>query len=185
MISLYNNFYCLADSSHLLPSLEQFIHKILWNQNRISKGVPVSVISMTSTPLQLNPYDIVYIQNYLLRSFHNSSSFTPPWRHHFILLSDILSGLNNFYLRRAQFMHPKIFYHYLITLISVIQTFQPANEFSAYLAYAKFQEESSCCHLRRVSPTLKLELVCKPLTCVFSGLPKFTQIQIIQANNLK
>lgn len=188
------------DVSYSRPSFDEVIRKIgllhleLKNRSNTSThGSTTPPSTLSPTNLQLNMFDVMYIQAYLNSSSSHNSSLSYSWRNQFTWLSDILTSLNTFHLRRAQIMSPQTYSRFLfqalIPVFSTTTTNSLPKVTSTHLSHVEIYGESSCCHLKRDIFTQKFEFLCTSRPCLFSGLPKFTQIQVIglksQSNNIK
>ncbi|CAF0803966.1 unnamed protein product [Brachionus calyciflorus] len=115
-------------------NLEDFIKKIISIQSNDNGTVKQS----------LNKYDITFIQNYLVDLINRNMSElikSTSWKHEFLFLNDMMSRLNEFYLKQAKLTDFKIFSNYFFdVLLEVLmsnfeQNFGTSNDMlSSYLA---------------------------------------------------
>ena len=88
-----------------LINLEKFIHNLVSIQSSDNISTNANISNLLKKPkTDINMYDISYIQRYLISNLNTNKSVnlqSKSWRHQFIWLKDMLSRLNEFYLRKA------------------------------------------------------------------------------------
>lgn len=182
-INLGSRFTLLGDRSKPKPGLDEFIQRIFSIQSDTkthSFADTSSTLSGSSvSSVQFNAYDVTYTQAYLLSYFRNLSSLSLPRRNQFIWLSDMFANLDQFHIRRAQMLNPRIFSQFFGSLLLILLKVPAINEISTYFARVGFTMDS-CCFLKRATFSQQLQFICSPRTCVFTGIPLLTQIQVIQ-----
>ena len=107
---LYKLTYPLAGQENnnkheSLINLEEFIHNIVSIQSTDTISKNTNISSLLQKPkTDINMYDISFIQRFLILNLNANKSVnlqSKSWRHQFIWLNDMLSRLNEFYLRKA------------------------------------------------------------------------------------
>ena len=104
--NLTNYLYKIMDQKKSsLINLEEFIRNLVSIQSADNISINSNISNLPKKPkTDINMYDISYIQRYLISNLNSNKTVnlqSKSWRHQFIWLNDMLSLLNEFYLRKA------------------------------------------------------------------------------------
>ena len=149
-------------------NLEQFIHRIVSIQS--AKEILNTTIlqdaefNQTSTKSQINMYDVLYIQKYLIKnlSSNRTNLQSGSWKQQFMWLNDMLSKLNPFYLNKAKQMDVNTFSAYffecLLPIVSSINSSDlsgSGDDEDYYYDYV----DSSTSHKNKTKPVIADDMV--------------------------
>jgi hypothetical protein len=100
--------------------LDEFIQKIVEIQSSSSSTSPKEPLAQNNKN-EINMYDILYIQRFLIESRPALKNLTTSWKHQFLWLNDMFTKLNTHYFEQAQQIDSKIFSSYFFdTLLESI-----------------------------------------------------------------
>lgn len=109
-----------SNLTRYLNQLTKFSNSEISLENFIKKIVSIQSSDNSTSKTSLNMYDIIFIQKYLLtilRSNKTSYLESNTIKHEFLFLNDMLSRLNEFYVKQAQLLDSVTFSDYFFNAL--------------------------------------------------------------------